>query len=421
MRLRVALLLTILIAFPAAARAQFTPPTLPPGANYPQAPATPPPTAPATPAPPAMPPVPAEPPDTLPAPSPPPAKVDLRALLPKTSKLIIDGALDTRYRTANTGRKYQISVQNVELDLQDPLLVKNQQQGLLFLQVIGENPADVNGNGQSGDVRIGEAYLTYRLPILTQTDSSAYLKVGQFILPVGLLPVYDTHLQPIQSLYPSAIGERTDWGVGVEGRFYGLLDYKFAVTAGVGPDHAYIDPNRVVTFRLGRLFPTPYGTFNLGGSLLSGRLPVTEVDPLTGFAPVLPPSGRVRAVYGYEEKTRIVGDGQYTYRGVSARGEIMTGADQTHRILGYFIEGEYQFAPGLSVVGARSYFDYGIGGSTSGDNSVGLNLSYGDHFVIRTLYDETRDVPNSNIPSPLTPTVNGHLRHIFTVQVLLRF
>lgn len=331
---------------------------------------------------------------------------------------MIDGALDARYRDASTGVHHEGYANSAELDLQHALTYKKTREGTFFIQVIGEDPPDQIA-GNHGDVQIGEAYVTYRLPIMTQTDSTAYVKVGQFILPFGLLPVYDTHLQILQTLYPEAIGERIDQGVEIEGRFYGVLDYRFAVTAGVGPNHLLIDPNRVVTFRLGRIFATPYGTFNFGGSLLNGQLPITEVNPETGFAPELAPSGRILAPYGYIAKTRFGGDAQWTYRAVTARGEAVTGADSDTRVLGYFAEGDYRFAPGLTAVVSRTYWDYGVNNSTSGDNAVGVNIAYGNHVVVRTLYEEQRNVPEV---APANETLaTTHLRHLFTVQVLFRF
>ncbi len=345
--------------------------------------------------------------------------INLSSLIPRDTGWLIDGDVDTRYRNASTGTHHEAFLNDAEIDIQHPLTYKETQEGIFYLQVIGENPPD-HISGKQGDVQISEAYVTYRLPILTQTDSTAYVKIGQFTLPFGLMPVYDTHLQILQSLYPDAVGERVDEGVEVEGRFYGVLDYRFAVTAGVGPNHTLSDPNRVVTFRLGRLFATPYGTFNFGGSLLSGRLPVTAVDPETGFAPALPPSGRISANNGFESKTRIAGDAQWTYRAISAHGEVMTGADgpNNNRVLGYFAEGEYRFAPGLAAVIARKYWDYGVDNSTAGDNAIGLTVTYGNNLVVRTLYEEQRDVPINSAQGPMAPT---HLRHLFTVQLLVRF
>jgi len=358
---------------------------------------------------------PAAPQATAPPVAPPPAKLYISLPNPM-SHLLIDGAIDLRIRNSNSGRTNTPYFQSVELDLQEPLNYHRVQQGSIFLQVIGENPPDVVHPNGIDEVAIGEAYASYRLPIMTDTDSTAYLKIGQFTLPVGLMATYDSHQEILQSLYPIGIGERTDWGATVGGRFYGVLDYNFAVTAGTGPGNLYSVPDRVVTFRLGRLFVTQYGTFNLGGSLLGGRLPVTEINPLTGFPPEMAPSGKVDPQFGYEEKTRIIGDGQWTYRNMTSRGEAMYGYDTDNSVAGSFVENEYRFAPGLSTVLADTYWNYGVNDSSSSDIAAGINVSYGRDVVVRTLYEFQRNIPEYQ--SKDNPAEN---RQIFTVQLLLRY
>lgn len=341
--------------------------------------------------------------------------IQLKRLLPADQDWLIDGALDFRYRDANTGSTHQAYIQNAEIDLQHSISYHHYREGTVFLQVIDENPPD-SPSGSSG-VRLGEAYATYRIPILTESDSTAYFKAGQFIIPFGLLPVYDTHLQILQTLYPESLGERIDWGVGVDGRFNGIIDYRFAVTAGSGPNNPDLNSNRVIALRLGRLIASPYGTFNVGGSMLSGRLPITEVNPETDFAPSLPPSGRVISPIGFVDKTRIAGDGQWNYGNTTARGEAVAGADSDQSVYGYYLEGDYRFAAGFTGVLSRAFWDYGVGDSTSTDTAAGVNVSYGNDLVIRTLYEDRRDFPNAN----LMPVTSEHNRYLFTVQILTRF
>jgi hypothetical protein len=343
------------------------------------------------------------------------------ALPSALSHLLIDGAADLRIRNSSSGRTNSPYIQSIELDLQEPLDYHEIQHGSVFLQMFGENPPDVDHPNGIRDFAIGEAYVTYRLPVMTDTDSTAYVTVGQFTLPVGLMATYDTHQEILQSLYPEGIGERTDWGASLEGRFYGVLDYNFALTGGTGPGNIDGIPDRVVSFRLGRLFVTQYGDFNIGGSLLGGRLPITEVDPTTGFPPELPPSGKIIAPYGYEQKSRIIGDAQWTYQNLTSRGEVMYGYDTTTQVAGSFVESEYRFAPGLSTVLADTFWDYGVGDSTSSDIAGGINIAYGQNFVIRTLYEFQKDVISQNTLDNMSQTNILDHRQIFTVQLLLRF
>jgi hypothetical protein len=330
---------------------------------------------------------------------------------------IVDGAVDIRYRNAAPGSRDQIYTQTVELDVQHPITYRGQRKGNVYIQGLLETPQD-QGSSSKSFLRVGEAYISYQLPILTQTDSLSYIKAGQFPVALGLTPVYDTHLQIMQSLYPESLGERLDWGLGVDGRFYGVLDYKATMTAGLGPDKITTPKSPVVAFRLGRLFATPAGAFNIGGSILSGRMPQTAVDPVTGYSPALPPSGYTTAPYGFVNKTRIAGDGQWTYQQVTLRAEAVAGADADKRVFGYFVQGEYRFAPGFTAIAARKSWDYGVGTSKTEDNAVGLNISYGNNLAIRTLAEERHDVP---VSATTVGKSVGHFRHIFTIQLLGRF
>lgn len=339
--------------------------------------------------------------------------INLRKSLIGDQDWIIDGTLDERYRTASSGRTDQFYTDDLELDAQHSISHHHIRQGTVFIQEMLETPPDQSGPASTA-CRLGEAYATYRIPVLTETDSTAYIKAGQFPIAAGLTAIYDTHLQIMQNLYDEGLGVRIDSGLGVDGRFNGVLDYKATATTGTGPDRS--SPNlRVIAFRLGRLFATNVGTFDIGGSLVSGSLPVTRINPNTGYSPSLPPSGYVDPVYGYVQKTRMIGDGQWTYKQYTLRGEAMSGADGQYTVYGYFGEGEYRFAPGLAVVGMRKFWSYGIADSSSSDNAGGINIDYGNNFSIRGLYEERLDTPSNALPS------KSQLRHLFTIQALARF
>ena len=341
----------------------------------------------------------------------PPPEVPLPNPIPLGSSFLVSGALDARTRTADTGRQGGIWVNTAELDIQHPISRKGVATGNVFLQVISEDPPDVP-NGK--DVQIGEAYFLYRLPTDSDSMTTAYVKAGQFQIPFGLLAVYDPHLLILQPLNAQSLGLRTDFGVALSGRLYGYLNYDFAVTTGTGPNHVDADPNRVVTFRLGRTFTTRNGVVNVGGSLLQGRLPVTDLDADNPFAVELPPSGRVRASRGdrFVSKSRIAGDGSYGYKRTTARGEFVVGADNDQRVLGYYAEGDYRFTGRLSAAVSRSLFVYPLGNSSASRESLGLTYASSRSLTFRGLYQYLRDVPRDE---------GGQVRHRLTFQVLLRF
>ncbi len=338
-----------------------------------------------------------------------PPPVPLPSPIPLGEALLVSGAVDARYRTATTGRTRQFWLNEAEVDLNRPFTHDGSPIGNVHIQIVAENPPD-GSNPQ--EVQLGEAYVLYKLPFQTQTDSTAYAKLGQFQIPFGLLAVSDPHLQILQPLYAQSLGLRTDFGVAVSGRFYGLLNYDVSLTNGNGPDHLAVNADPVVTFRLGRTFFTRNGTVNVGGSLLQGRLPATDLSAADPFAFELPPSGYVRAGRGFTSKTRIAGDGTITFKNITGRGEAVIGADQNSRVAGYYLEADYRFSPRADVTAARATWDYARSNSTSQRNALGLTYALDANLSFSALYENLYDAPQ---------VVTGRTRHRLTFQALLRF
>lgn len=341
----------------------------------------------------------------------PPPDVPLPSPIPLGRTLLVGGALDGRYRSGDPNRSDGAYLQSAEVDFARPITRKGNSRGGIIAQVIAEDAPDASrGRG----VSLGEAYGIYLLPIGRSTDSTAYVKFGQFQIPFGLLAVYDPHLTVIQPLYAQSLGLRLDFGLAVSGRFFGVLNYDFALTTGSGPNRADTDPNRVVTFRLGRTFTTRNGTVNVGGSLLQGRLPVTDIDSAHPYAVELPPSGRLRADRGagFVSKSRIAGDATYAYKGATARGEIMTGADDDNKVSGGFGEISYKFTPQVSAAAALSLFYYPLGDSRTSRTDLGLTYAPVPNLTFRAVYEDLYDGPRDR---------GGLYRHRFIVQALLRF
>ncbi len=386
------LVLAALLLTPLGARSQ--PPALPPATPHLQTPSTDIAEAPSLPA----------------ATDQPPPEVPLLDPIPLGHGFLVSGALDARTRTSNTGRRGGFWVNAAELDLQHRISRKGVAHGNVFLQILEEDPPDIR---HGGDIQIGEAYVLYRLPVEADFNSTAYLKVGQFQVPFGLLAVYDPHLLILQPLYAQSLGLRTDFGLALSGRLYGYLNYDFSLTTGTGPNHLDVNPNRVVSFRLGRTFTTRNGVVNFGGSLLQGRLPITDLTSDNPFAVELPPSGRVRADRGgFVSKSRIAGDASYGFHRTTARGEFVVGADGDKRVLGYYVEGDYRFTGRTSAALSRSLFVYPVGNSSASRESLGLTYASSANLTFRGLYQYLRDVPRD---------LGGQVRHRLTFQVLLRF
>ena len=252
-------------------------------------------------------------------------------------------------------------------------------------------------------LRFSEAYAYYTF---LSGGVSARARVGQFVLPFGLIAVYDTPLQPIQPLYETALGVRVDTGVMLEGR-WGPYLYAGSFTMGGGPNRSDFDGNKVASFRLARTIDTRYGRVDVGGSLLTGRLPVTS------FETELPPSGTAGA-REFVDKTRFAVDGQYALGRWLGRGEVIFGADEADEIFGYFLEANYRATPRLGVVGYSKRWDFPVKPQRTTSVGVGLNYQVSKWFIVRSLFEYQRDVP-------LTEQGDPFVVKRFTLQTQVRF
>ena len=333
----------------------------------------------------------------------PPASAQMRLSIPiigsDQDTLTYSGAADVRYReTDKEPRGSYISATRLTADWIRRPFPAAAAQGGARAQVYLET--DNSRDKTIGHLRFSDLYIFYdfRLP-----GVAARVKAGQFPLPFGLTALYDP-LQPIQPLYEKSLGLRLDTGVMLEGE-YGDFLYAAALTTGAGPNR--IRSDRLITFRLERTVVTELGKFIVGGSLLSGRAPVT------GFDTQLPASGTSDA-REFIEKTRFAGDGQYFFGPLILRGEIMFGGDGPDPVWGYFAEGNYRFAPRLTAVATRRLWVFPAKPQTASSTGIGLNYDIGNGLTIRTLYEFQRDVP---LPEGTPPFVNKR----FTVQTRLSF
>ncbi|MBC8138669.1 MAG: hypothetical protein H8F28_22545 [Fibrella sp.] len=240
-------------------------------------------------------------------------------------------------------------------------------------------------------LRLSEAYGYYTF---LSGGVSARARVGQFVIPFGLLAVYDTPLQPIQTLYEKALGLRVDTGVMLEGR-YGDFRYAGSITAGTGPNRVEFDDNAVFAFRLARAVTLPkIGPAEIGGSLLSGKLPRTNSNTL------LYPSGTVET-QSVVKATRFAADAQLFRDPWIFRGEIVFGGNDNEPVYGYFAEANYRIKRDLSAVAYSRRWDFV--NKPSRATSIGIGGQYippiriGNQFqwTIRTLFEFERNVPET--------------------------
>ncbi len=259
-------------------------------------------------------------------------------------------------------------------------------------------------------IRLSEAYGYYTF---LSGGVSARARVGQFVIPFGLLAVYDTPLQPIQTLYEKALGLRVDTGMMLEGR-YGDYRYAGSVTTGTGPNRLQLESNSIIAFRLARSVNLPkIGPAEIGGSLLSGKLPRTNFDT------VLPPSGTVEA-HATVKSTRFAADAQLFRDPWTLRGELVFGGNENNPVFGYYAEGNYRVSRDFAAVAYNRRWDFtntpssatalGIGGQYTPP----IRLDERFFWTFRVLFEYERNVPESGQDSV-------QIFHRLTLQTFIRY
>lgn len=319
-----------------------------------------------------------------------------------TDILTLRGAADLRYRNANRAtRGSYIPALRLTGDWVRRSAQNSDVRGGARVQFYLESDPPSTSTDR---IRPSELYGFYNFAL---PGVSAQFRAGQFALPFGLTRAYDP-LQPIQPLYTKALGLRVDTGIMLEGEF---LQYRYAgsITTGSGPNRGDRDSGKVYTFRLSRELETRLGRFEVGGTLMSGK------GPITTFATELPASGTIGAgAQDMVKKTRFAGDGQYFYGPLTARGEFVFGGDDEDPVWGYFAEGNYQVTPRLTAVAFRKRWTFPEKPQTATTTGVGINYDFGSGFIVRTLFEYERDVP---LPAGSSPLVTKRI----VIQTRLNF
>ena len=321
-------------------------------------------------------------------------------LFQRRNNYYFQGATDLRFRSAfgsETNGTYIAATRfTVDYIRANPLSGDERAGARVQLLYETDNRGTATDRLRSSEVY---AYYRFRFPGVT-----ANVRVGQFVLPFGLIAVYDTPLQPIQPLYEKSLGLRVDTGTMLEGE-YGPYHYAGSITTGSGPNRRDINDGRLYTFRLERSVDTKIGRIQVGGSLLTGK------GPVTNFETELPASGTSGA-REFVNMTRFAGDGQYFLGPWTARGEVVFGANDQNPVWGYFAEGDYRVLPRLELVTYLKRWDFPVKPQQTSSLGFGVNLTMGKGLILRALYEYERDVPLSN---------NPFATRRFTVQTRLNF
>lgn len=215
-------------------------------------------------------------------------------------------------------------------------------------------------------------YYRFELP-----GVSATARAGQFVLPFGLAAVYDTSMHPFTSLYNDSVGIRIDRGAMIEGEF-GPFHYAGSITTGTGPnaDHAYT--KTVLAARLDRHFLTQSGRIQIGGSMLTGRLPDNgpfsnaHLSGTTEMGPTV-------------VKSRFAADAQYFVGKYAARGEVVFGADEEAPVWGFYMDGRMGISAREGIYAAVKRWDYRDQPLSKFESAIGYERTAGKHLTFRAI------------------------------------
>jgi hypothetical protein len=232
-------------------------------------------------------------------------------------------------------------------------------------------------SGWTSGFHFGQAYALLPLGLSLPT-----IKVGQAVIPFGLLADYDIHTQIIQTPFAKTLGLRLDPGLGVLG-VLGRTDYRLWLSNGNGPDMMDNDRGKVVTARVAPRFLLGDADVTLGLSGLAGSLPYWSLDSL----PQMDEGPRF-----YRVKYRLGLDNTTDWGPLTMRFEGVAGKDSTlsqRTVLGYYGEARYAVTRWLEPMLAYDGFHTSEGSART--LSVGLNYYPPDisAFEIQTAYQRS--------------------------------
>ena len=223
-------------------------------------------------------------------------------------------------------------------------------------------------------MHFGEAYALFPLGMRLPT-----IRVGQAVVPFGLLADYDVHSQIIQTTYARTLGLRLDPGLGILGGL-GQLQYALWLSNGNGPDRMDNDKNKLVTARVAPKLLLGDAELTFGASALWGVLPYWSLDSFASFAEG-PRSYAMKYRLGLDNTTDW---GPLTTRleGVAGRDSSLSGAS----VFGYYAEARYAFVRWLEAL--AKYDGFHANGGQANNLSLGLNFYPPDisAFELQTVY-----------------------------------
>jgi hypothetical protein len=275
------------------------------------------------------------------------------------TKVNLNGGLYPQFMADSSGTSFYLMA--AEADVTAQISTKTRDLATAVLQFWASAPMPDWTMG----FHFGEAYVMVPLGLRLPT-----IRVGQAVIPFGLLADYDTHTQIIQTQYARTIGLRLDPGIGIQGDL-GKTAYALWVSNGTGPYLMDNNRNKVVTARIAPKFMLGNAEMTWGVSGLAGVLPYWPVDSMRF---------EKWGAWNYQMKYRAALDNTTDWGPATIRLEAVAGRDSTlagPMVYGYYGELRYAFVDWLEAV--AKYDGYHVGGQGSGVRGQGLlrNLSGG--------------------------------------------
>jgi len=180
----------------------------------------------------------------------------------------LGGALIPRFMYDETGSSFELM--GAEANIQAQVTSETRDIVTALIQVRAGSAM----SGWTSGFHFGEAYALFPLGLSLPT-----IRVGQAVIPFGLLADYDIHTQVIQTPFARTLGLRLDPGLGILGAL-GQLDYRLWLSNGNGPDMMDNDQGKVLTARVAPRFLLGDAEMTPGLSVLFGSLPYWSLDSL---------------------------------------------------------------------------------------------------------------------------------------------
>jgi len=222
--------------------------------------------------------------------------------------------------------------------------------------------------GWTTGFHFGEAYVLFPTGLRLPT-----IRIGQAVIPFGLMADYDIHSQIVQTSFARSLGLRLDPGIGILGSL-GPADYWLWVSNGNGPYVMDNDVDKVITTRIAPTFLLGDAEVTAGLSGLFGSLPHWSLDSL---------SAMVSGPRDYAAKYRLGLDNTTDWGPLTLRLEGIIGKDSTLShplVFGYYGEARYSFAYWIQALG--KYDGWHTEAGSARNLGAGVNLRLPDVSMV---------------------------------------